>query len=413
MPTPPDQPGSDPSPSNGTPDANGRGEPSDAVPAAPNTPDRPTEWLRAEGPDSDVVLSSRVRLARNLVGFPFVHRCSREDRLALMGMIRRRLESADQPHSPPTDQPTKNPGAFAWVPIHELSPTERTLLVERHLISTNLAKGWSLHGAKTAKPPPDAADLPRALAHSRDERLAIMVNEEDHLRIQSIASGLALDQAADAADRIDDLLEAALDFAYSPRFGYLTACPTNVGTGIRCSVMLHLPALRLSGEIDKVKRAANDMTLAVRGFYGEGSDAIADLFQISNQTTLGKTERVIQHELAREIIPRVIEYERTERRKLLERKPRVVEDQAWRALGLLRNARLLSTEEALSALSAVRLGVVAGVFSGDPGSVTLAQINHLLLVAQPAHLQAIAGRPIDPERARAVRADMLRERLAR
>ncbi|MCB9840160.1 MAG: protein arginine kinase [Phycisphaeraceae bacterium] len=407
MPTPPDQPESDPSPSNGTPSgSNGRGERAEGVPSAPNTPDRPTEWLRAEGPDSDVVLSSRVRLARNLVGFPFVHRCSREDRLALMGMIRRRLEAADHP----TNLPTDKPGAYAWVPIHELAPTERTLLVERHLISTNLAKGWSLHGAKTAKPPPDAADLPRALAHSPDERLAIMVNEEDHLRIQSIASGLALDQAADAADRIDDFLEAALDFAYSPRFGYLTACPTNVGTGIRCSVMLHLPALRLSGEIDKVKRAASDMTLAVRGFYGEGSDAIADLFQISNQTTLGKTERVIQHELAREIIPRVIEYERTERRKLLERKPRVVEDQAWRALGLLRNARLLSTEEALSALSAVRLGVVAGVFAGE---VTLAQLNHLLLIAQPAHLQAIAGRPIDPERARAVRADLLRERLAR
>jgi protein arginine kinase len=280
-------------------------------------------------------------------------------------------------------------------------------LVERHLISNNLAKGYSLHGAKV-KPPEGAGDAPRAVAHSGDARHAIMVNEEDHLRIQVIASGFALDQAAAAADGLDDYLEAGLDFAYNPRFGYLTACPTNIGTGIRCSVMLHLPALRISGELDKVKRAAHDMTLAVRGFYGEGSDAVADLYQISNQTTLGKTERVIRHELADEIIPRVIEYERVERRKLLERRPRVIADMAWRALGLLRSARLLSTEEALTTLSAVRLGAVLGLLPGLPAPL----VNHLLLIAQPAHLQAVTGKALDPERARAVRADLMRERLA-
>lgn len=371
----------------------------EATPTAPSPWDHTTEWLRGNGPEADVVLSSRVRLARNIIGFPFVSRCSREDRLAIMGMVRRRLEAM------PTDHSTGTP--YAWLPIHELPALDRTLLVERHLISSNLAKGYSLHGSKNAKPPEGAADAPRALAHARDDRHAIMVNEEDHLRIQVIGSGLVLDSIAQAADRLDDFLEAGLEFAYNPRFGYLTACPTNVGTGIRCSVMLHLPGLRISGELDKVKRAAHDMTLAVRGFYGEGSDALADLYQISNQTTLGKTEQVIRHELSSEIIPRVIEYERAERRKLLERKSRVIEDQAWRALGTLRHARLLSTEEALAALSTVRLGAVLGILPEiDP-----ALINHLLLIAQPAHLQAVTRKALDPERARAVRADLLRERL--
>lgn len=364
--------------------------------------DQPTEWLRGEGAEADVVLSSRVRLARNIVGFPFVHRCSREDRLAIMGMVRRRLEAATSSLGAPS--------AYTWVPVHELSPLDRTLLVERHLISSNLAKGFSPHGAKAAKmakAPAGAAEAPRALAHASDDRHAVMVNEEDHLRIQVISSGLALDESAEAAERLDDFLEAGLEFAYNPRFGYLTACPTNVGTGIRCSVMLHLPALRISGEIDKVKRAAHDMTLAVRGFHGEGSEALADLYQISNQTTLGKSERVIRHELASEILPRVIEYERAERRKLMDKKFRVLEDLVCRALGLLRSARLLSAEEAVSALSLTRLGAVMGLLPGiDPRVV-----NHLLLVSQPAHLQAITGKTLDPERARGVRADLIRERL--
>lgn len=377
--------------------------------------DRATEWLRGDGPESDVVLSSRVRLARNVAGFPFVHRCSREDRLAIMGMVRRRLEVVATAEAKPgesarplEERPGVPAGGFAWVSVHELTALDRTLLVERHLISSALAKGFSAHGTKATKPPEHAAELPRALARGGDDRLAVMVNEEDHLRIQAISAGLALDRAAEGADRLDDDLEAGLDFAYSPRFGYLTACPTNVGTGIRCSVMLHLPALRISGEIEKVKRAAHDMTLAVRGFYGEGSDALADLYQISNQTTLGKAERVIRHELASEIIPRVIEYERNERRRMLEKKGRVLEDQAWRAIGLLRHARLLTTEESLAALSMARLGAVLGLVPGlEPRLV-----NHLLLIAQPAHLQAITGRTMDPERARAARADLIRARLA-
>jgi protein arginine kinase len=369
--------------------------------------DRATEWLRGDGPESDVVLSSRVRLARNLVGFPFVHRCSREDRLAVMGMVRRRLESFTVPQGGSRIAPADV--SFGWIPIHELSAVDRTLLVERHLISNNLAKGYSTHGAKTAKPPEGAAEFPRAVAHGTDDRHAVMVNEEDHLRIQVIASGLALDQAAEQADRLDDFLEEGMELAFSPRFGYLTACPTNAGTGIRCSVMLHLPALRLSGEIEKVKRAAHDMTLAVRGFYGEGSDALADLYQISNQTTLGKTERVIRHELSAEILPKVIEYERIERHKMLEKKRRLVEDQAWRALALLRHARLLTTEETLAALSLMRLGSVLGLLPG----VEPPLVNHLLLLCQPAHLQAVTGRTLDPERARAARADLMRERLAK
>lgn len=372
----------------------------------PSAWDQTTEWLRGEGADADVVLSSRVRLARNIVGFPFVHRCSREDRVAIMGMVRRRLEAMPD-HEAGGRMGATASAPFAWVPLHELSAIERTLLVERHLISSNLAKGFSLHGSKSTKPPEGAASAPRAVAHAQGDRHAIMVNEEDHLRIQVIGTGLSLDEAADAAERIDDYLEAGLDFAYNPRFGYLTACPTNVGTGIRCSVMLHLPALRMSGEIEKVKRAAHDMTLAVRGFYGEGSDALADLYQISNQTTLGKTERVIRHELVGEIIPKVIEYERAERRKMAEKRSKVLEDQVWRAIGLLRNARLLSTEEALAALSTARLGAVVGLLPGVDAKL----INHLLLLAQPAHLQAVTGKTLDPERAKVARADVMRARL--
>jgi protein arginine kinase len=287
-----------------------------------------------------------------------------------------------------------------WVDLHEAPVLDRSMLVERHLISKQHSKGKPGSGA--------AGEDPRAVAISiPEERLSIMINEEDHLRIQGIRSGLALSAAWRDVDQVDDKLEAGLDYAFSPRFGYLTACPTNVGTGLRMSVMLHLPGLRLTGDIDKVKRAADGMNLAVRGFYGEGSDAVGDLYQLSNQTTLGRTEATILHDLENQIIPRVVEYERESRRDLVSKRRTVLEDQVWRAWGLLTSARLLTTEEAMQALSLVRLGSLLGILQQADQKL----VNQLMLLVQPAHLQRVVGKELDQEQRRLARAMLVRGRL--
>jgi protein arginine kinase len=354
-----------------------------------HTFDATTEWLRGEGDANDVVLSSRVRLARNLAGAPFAAKSSRKDRLATLEACRNQVLRAAVAER------------IVWIDLHEAAVMQRSLLVERQLISKQHSKGRA-GGA-------GAGEDPRGVAFSvPDERLSIMVNEEDHLRMQTIRSGLALGAAWREVDAVDDKLEAGIDYAFSPRFGYLTACPTNVGTGVRMSVMLHLPALRLTGEIEKVKRAATDMSLAVRGFYGEGSEAVGDLYQLSNQTTLGKTEAAILKDLEGEIIPRVIEYERESRRNLLEKRRVVIEDQVCRAWGLLSNARLLTTEEAMQALSLVRMGVLIGLIKP---AVDPKQINQLMLLVQPAHLQKVVGKDLDQEQRRIARAAFVRSRL--
>lgn len=362
-------------------------------PKAPQPPmppfDGTTEWLRGEGNSADVVLSSRVRLARNLQGSPFAAKCGKRDRLATLESCRGRVLGAGLSER------------ILWVDLHQTGPLDRSLLVERHLISKQHSKGRANAGGP-------AADDPRAVAISvPDERLAIMVNEEDHLRIQGIRSGLALGEAWRAVDAIDDKLEEGLEYAFSPRFGYLTACPTNVGTGLRMSVMLHLPGLRLTGDIEKVKRASEGMNLAVRGFYGEGSDAVGDLYQLSNQTTLGKTEAAILHDLEAQIIPRVVEYERESRRDLMTKRKTVLEDQVWRAWGLLTTARLLTTEECMQALSLLRLGVLLGLLSQTDQK----RVNQLMLLVQPAHLQRAVGKELDQEQRRLARAEVVRGKL--
>jgi protein arginine kinase len=234
-----------------------------------------------------------------------------------------------------------------------------------------------------------------------------MINEEDHLRIQAISSGLDLREVLRRAIEADDRIEAGLDYAFDEQFGYLTACPTNVGTGLRLSCMVHLPALKMTGELEKVKRAAADMNLAVRGFYGEGSDAIGDLFQVSNQTALGKSEDQILHELDGEIIPRIVEYERFARKSLMSKRRTVVEDQCWRAFGNLTRARLMGAEEAMQLLSQVRLGVSMGLIR----DTTVRIVNHLMLLVQPGHLQRVVGHEMDQEHRKEARATLLRTRL--
>ncbi|MFZ4574330.1 MAG: protein arginine kinase [Phycisphaerales bacterium] len=360
-------------------------------PGAPLPLESTTPWLLGEGDGVDVVMSSRVRLARNIAQLPFLPKSGRADRQRSLQMARERIFKADLAPR------------MVWIDLHDATPHDRTLLVERHLISKQHSKGRATPGTAPA-------DDPRAVAFSvPDERLSVMVNEEDHLRIQVVMPGIALSQAWQRINDVDDRIEAGIDYAFSPRFGYLTACPTNVGTGLRMSAMLHLPALRLTGELDKVKRAAQDMSLAVRGFYGEGSDAVGDLYQISNQSTLGRTEEAILRDLEQDIIPKVVEYERVSRRELLTKRRLGVEDQVFRAYGTLLHARLLATDEAMQLLSTLRLGVVLGIIKG----LAHQKVNRLMLAAQPAHLQRIIGTELDQEQRRAARAAVLRAELSK
>ena len=276
------------------------------------------EWLRGSGPMSETVISSRIRLARNVKGYAFL---STADRKRRKDFRRARFERR---FSMRTSRQT------LYVDLGQATELDRELLVERHLISRQHA----------------AAEGARGVAVGQDEDLSIMVNEEDHLRLQVLKSGLQLDEAWDQINEIDDTLEEQLEFSFHPRFGYLTACPTNVGTGIRVSVMLHLPALKLLGEIEKVF-AAKDMKLAVRGLYGEGTEATGDFYQVSNQTTLGKDEQELISDFKHTTIPKIIDYEHQARRTLRSERATALDDIVFRALGVLTSARLMSSDEVL------------------------------------------------------------------
>jgi protein arginine kinase len=340
---------------------------------------RAGEWLRGNGPMSEIVISSRIRLARNIAGMPFLSRASHQQKHVLETRIRDVLLQA--PPAAPT----------LYVDLEHAPEIDRQLLVERHLISKQHA----------------VAEGSRGVAIGESESISIMINEEDHLRIQVLRSGLQLEEAWDQINAIDDALEAKLDFAFHQRFGYLTACPTNVGTGIRVSVMLHLPALRMSGEIEKVFRAAKDLKLAVRGLYGEGTEATGDFYQISNQTTLGKTEEEILEDFRHVVVPKIIDYEHHARRAYLNDLTVALDDKIFRALGLLRSARLMTSDETLTALSHLRMGVNLGRVK----DVDIRTINELFLLSQPAHLQKIQGRKLEGDARRAVRAEFIRSRL--
>jgi protein arginine kinase len=340
---------------------------------------RAGEWLRGVGPMSEIVISSRIRLARNLAGQRFLTRMTRHQRQATENKVRETILAAQL--SPET----------LYVDLESAPEVDRQLLVERHLISKQHA----------------ASEGARGVAIGESETLSIMVNEEDHLRIQVLRSGLQLEEAWEQINAIDDKLEGKLDFAFHPRFGYLTACPTNVGTGIRVSVMLHLPALKLTGEIEKVFRAAKDMRLAVRGLYGEGTEATGDFYQISNQTTLGKSEEDIISDFKHLVIPKIIDYEHHARRTLLNDRTTALDDKVWRALGLLRSARLLTTDEVMFALSHLRMGINLARIK----DIEIRTINELFLLTQPAHLQKLQGKKLEGDLRRAARAEFIRQRL--
>ena len=351
-------------------------------------------WIAGTGPEADVVLSSRARLARNIVGFPFVNRMSHTQRREVTHMAREILQQA-----------APSPGLM-WIDLESIGELDRLLLVERNLVSAQIAR----------------ADGHRAAAIARDESLGVMINEEDHLRMQVLASGLQLPACLRRVIELDEAVEGHVAYAFDRRFGYLTACPTNVGTGMRLSVMMHLPALKITGEIDKVRRAAGDMHLAVRGFHGEGSDAAGDFYQVSNQVTLGVAEDDLLQDLGERIVPRLIAYEREARGVLLRRNRAELEDRVHRALGLLRSARLLDTKEAMKLLSRVRLGACMGLLESEVSADT---VNQLFLQVQPAHVRFAMGEktggettetaaPVedDAEAVRAHRADLVRAKLA-
>lgn len=342
------------------------------------------EWLRGSGPHGEIVISSRVRLARNLAGFPFVGRSTKRQRHEALQRCREEILGGDGRGL------SKD---ILWVDLAQSTDLDRQLLVERHLISRQHAQGNS--------------DYPRAVAIDPDETWSIMVNEEDHMRVQVLRSGMQLTEAFEHINQVDNSLESGLDMAYSARWGYLTACPTNVGTGIRVSVMLHLPALKLTGEIEKVRRAARDMHLAVRGLFGEGSDALGDLYQISNQTTLGRSEQEILADFEHTVVPQIISYEQQARQALIKQRSTQLDDKIWRAWGVLTHARFMTAEEVLQHLSHIRLGVNLARIN----TVDIRTINELFLLTQPGHLQKLTNREMDSPTRREARANLIRTRL--
>ena len=336
------------------------------------------EWLCGEGPENDIVISSRIRLARNIAGFSFLHGASVEERKRINDLLREKIHKAGIADDP------------IYYDLESANAIERAYLVERHLISRELAE----------------AQGPRSVAVARDESLSMMINEEDHLRIQVLQSGFRLWEAWQRISEVDDKLAELVDYAFSPQYGYLTACPTNVGTGIRVSVMMHLPALEWTKQLRKVFKAVNKMNLAVRGLYGEGTQASGDFYQVSNQITLGKSEQEIVGTVE-SVVRQIIRYERKVRQALITDSRGNLEDRVWRAYGMLKNARIISSDETMDLLSSVRMGVNMGLIS----DVSIDTVNELFVQTQPAHLQKREGREIDTADRDAARAQLIRSRL--
>lgn len=336
------------------------------------------EWLRGAGPESDIVISSRIRLARNLADFPFISRTTPQDRTRIEKVLHERIAAM---------LPEKE---FLYVDLSQLPKVDRQLLVERHLISREHAE----------------AQESRAVAIDQAEKFSLMINEEDHLRIQAMQSGLDLNTAWERINQIDDQIEDKITYAFHDRLGYLTACPTNVGTGMRVSVMLHLPALVITRQIEKVFRSLQKISLAVRGLYGEGSQAMGDFYQISNQITLGRTEAELIRQVS-DIVPVIIDYERQAREFLTKESHESLHDRVSRAYGILRTAQTISSEETMHLLSSVRMGVNLGLIR----DLTIPAINEMFLSTQPAHLQKLSGNDLDSADRNIERARYLRRYL--
>ncbi|MBT5927341.1 MAG: protein arginine kinase [Verrucomicrobia bacterium] len=334
---------------------------------------------RRPGPFDRIVLSSRVRLARNLQDTPFPGRANKSERQNLLKTLKPVIESLRSMKEGYSEE------------LSKLKRLEKQILVERHLISRELA----------------SKSQGSAIVLSMDEIFCVMINEEDHLRMQAILPGLQIKEAWKSIDKLDTMLESKLPIAFSSHFGYLTACPTNVGTGIRVSAMLHLPGLVMAEHMQQTITAVNKLGLAVRGLYGEGTEALGNVFQVSNQMTLGESEIQIIERLNK-VVLQIIDNEENARAKLLETKPKMVFNQIGRAYGILTNAHIISSKEAKNLLSLVRLGVDLGYFPDvDP-----AVVDELFIVTEPAHIQYGEARSKSPEERDILRSNLLLDRLS-
>ena len=338
----------------------------------------PADWMRGGGPHGDIVMTSRVRLARNLGSLPFPGWAKPEKRQLVLDSIK-----------PAVDALPEMKGAFS-TDLKELTSIQKRVLVERHLISRE-------HAAKSSG---------SAAVMNRKQTLSIMINEEDHLRMQAIRPGLNLKAAYSLIDKVDTALDETLEYAFDQQLGYLTACPTNLGTGMRASSMVHLPALVLSDQINQVIQAVNKIGLAVRGLYGEGTEALGNLFQVSNQNTLGEREEEIIARLER-VVEQIIEHEQNARESLLSDSKNMLADQVGRSYAILRYAHVMTSKEALNLLSMLRLGIDLGEFPEECRQT----VDLLLMEIQPAHLQIVGNKKLTAEQRDSTRAEILRDKL--
>ncbi len=336
------------------------------------------EWIRCTGPVCDIVMSSRVRLARNLANYPFSHWASKKEQETVLWTSKESILSL------------KKLKDSLFVEIGKLDSIDKQFLVERHLMSKE-------HMI-------DAEN--KGLSVGQDEVISIMINEEDHLRMQVMKSGFNLKEAWQILDDMDTELGNSLDFAYSVDFGYLTACPTNTGTGMRASVMLHLPSLVMTKQIGKVLQAITKLSLTARGLYGEGTEASGNFFQISNQVSLGHKEEDIIDNIDR-IIKQIVDHEQSARETLLAQNREALEDRIWRAYGTLKSAHIITSTETVDLLSLARLGVDLGVIKQADRTL----VNELFVITQPAHLQKLEKKKLSPNQRDVKRAEIIREKL--
>lgn len=342
-----------------------------------------SSWTSGDGPASDVVLSSRIRLARNISGYPFPRRLGEKSAVELRDRVAKAV--------PGLEGRGRN-RRFSLMNIDDLDPLDARVLIEKHLISPQLARRGRGAGAII----------------SGDQSISVMINEEDHLRIQCLSAGLSLERCWDEAVGVEEALAAELPFAFDETVGYLTTCPTNVGTGLRASVMMHLPAMVMAGQADRILGALSRVGVAIRGLYGEGTRALGNIFQVSNQTTLGEPEEEIISNLTA-VVRQIIERERSTRERLYSRQKHQLEDQIYRAYGTLTHARIMSSEEAIALLSRVRLGVDLNILP----HVRPEAFNELLIATRPGFLQRLAGERLDARRRDMRRASLLRQRLTK
>ncbi|MBF8983445.1 protein arginine kinase [Lutibacter sp. B2] len=332
-----------------------------------------TKWIDDFGAEDDVIVSSRVRLARNIEDIPFPVALVKEKSQGIFTQVQEAISEG-----------------FTFTSLEKTSEMDRKVLVEKHLISPNLIKDYENS----------------AIVLNEDESISIMINEEDHIRIQSLLPGFQLDQAYKIADEMDDKLEQKIKYAFDEKIGYLTSCPTNVGTGMRASVMAHLPALTMTRYISKVLQAANQIGLAVRGLYGEGTEVVGNMFQISNQMTLGRSEREIIGNL-KDVMTQIIQKERDARATLLANNKIRLEDKIYRSFGILYNARILSFQECMKLISDIRLGVALDILKDIDSN----KINRIMVMSQHAYVQKNAGKSLGIKDSDIKRATLVRRLL--